>query len=142
MRVPWLLLASSVAALLSTAAAAQDAALEFRVTGLTTDQGQVICTLYGDQESWLSSDTNLGTATAKPADGGATCLFPSIPTGTYAVFFMHDLNDNGDMDKNLLGIPKEPWGFSRDAPVRLGPPPFSAAAFEHPSTEVQSATVK
>ena len=31
-------------------------------------------------------------------------------------------------DRNLIGIPKEDYGFSRDAASRFGPPKFDDAA--------------
>jgi uncharacterized protein (DUF2141 family) len=30
----------------------------------------------------------------------------------------------------MLGLPREAMGFSNNAPIRLGPPRFDAAAFE------------
>ena len=32
--------------------------------------------------------------------------------GDYAVAIIQDLNENEKLDKNFLGIPKEPYGFS------------------------------
>jgi uncharacterized protein (DUF2141 family) len=39
-----------------------------------------------------------------------------------------DVNGSGKLDKNFLGIPKEPCGFSNGARGSAGPPKFSAAA--------------
>jgi uncharacterized protein (DUF2141 family) len=128
--------------LLGTTASAEDTAIELHVTGLQTDDGHVICTLYEDTESWLSSDVYRATTKARPADGVAVCVFPSIPAGTYAVSFIHDANDDGALDKNFIGIPREPWGVSQDAPARLGAPSFEAASFEHPGVEELAATVR
>ncbi|MES2370531.1 DUF2141 domain-containing protein [Thiobacillus thioparus] len=38
---------------------------------------------------------------------------------------------NGKLDTNLLGIPKEGYGFSNDAKASLGAPTFSAASFPY-----------
>ena len=35
------------------------------------------------------------------------------------------LNSNGEMDNNLLGFPKEPYGFGNDAKINLAPPAFA-----------------
>jgi len=35
-----------------------------------------------------------------------------IPPGTYAIACYHDENDNGKLDTNFLGIPKEGTGAS------------------------------
>ena len=32
--------------------------------------------------------------------------------GNYAVAIIQDLDENGELNKNFLGIPKEPYGFS------------------------------
>lgn len=54
--------------------------------------------------------------------------FDRVSAGTWAIAVLHDENGNGKADRALL-IPREGFGFSRDAPVRFGPPSFAAAAF-------------
>lgn len=125
-----------IALLLGLAAWAAAPDLVVRVEGLDSAGGVVICTLYDSETTWLQDPGFVATVQAAPADGSATCVFPAIPPGRYAVTFIHDLNNNGDMDTNLLGLPREPWGVSRDAPVRLGPPRFEDAAFLHPGARV------
>ena len=49
--------------------------------------------------------------------------------GRYAIALLHDENGNGKIDKALM-IPREGFGFSRDAPLRMGPPSFKDAAFD------------
>lgn len=51
----------------------------------------------------------------------AQAIFENVPTGTYALFVLHDANNNNKMDKNFVGIPKEGYGASRN---KL---PFAAA---------------
>jgi uncharacterized protein (DUF2141 family) len=55
---------------------------------------------------------------------------PALPPGRYAVQVIYDRNTNNKLDTNLLRIPQEPVGFSRDAQGRMGPPKFEQAAFE------------
>ena len=50
--------------------------------------------------------------------------------GRYAIALLHDENSNGKADRVLGMMPKEGFGFSRDAPVRMGPPKFRDAAFD------------
>ena len=65
-----------------------------------------------------------------PAKGDDVLRFTGVKPGTYAIALLHDENDNGKMDKKLLFMPKEGYGFSRDAPVRMAPPKFEAARFD------------
>lgn len=61
-----------------------------------------------------------------PAQDGPVLVFRHVPPGIYAVSLFHDENANGRLDKTM-GIPNEGYGFSRDAPIRWGPPSFSTA---------------
>ena len=56
--------------------------------------------------------------------------FKNIPHDTYALAVFHDENNNGVLDKNALGIPIEPYGFSRNARARFSATPFEDAQFE------------
>jgi uncharacterized protein (DUF2141 family) len=38
--------------------------------------------------------------------------FTDLPKGKYAVSAYQDINKNGQLDKNIFGIPKEKYGFS------------------------------
>jgi uncharacterized protein (DUF2141 family) len=41
-----------------------------------------------------------------------------------------DVNGNGKLDTNLIGIPKEPVGASRNPALRFGPPKFEETAVD------------
>ena len=66
-----------------------------------------------------------------PATGGrVTVSFPDVMPGTYAIKVFHDTNGNGALDTNIVGMPKEPYGFSNDAMGTFGPPDFGQASFK------------
>jgi uncharacterized protein (DUF2141 family) len=67
------------------------------------------------------------TTLSIPAGAGRFTL-PALPRGDYALAVIHDENGNGKLD-TFAGIPREGYGFSRNAPVRFGPPRFAAARF-------------
>jgi uncharacterized protein (DUF2141 family) len=56
--------------------------------------------------------------------------FDAIPAGNYAIAAFLDENGNGVMDKNLLGIPKEKYGFSNNPAPAMRAAKFEEAAFE------------
>ncbi len=39
-----------------------------------------------------------------------------------AIRLFQDLDGDGELDKNALGMPTEPFGFSNDPVIRFGPP--------------------
>ncbi len=58
-----------------------------------------------------------------------------VKEGTYAFVAFIDENNNGVMDKNRLGIPKEPIGFSVSKMGLFGPPSFKKASYQIPGTK-------
>jgi len=69
----------------------------------------------------------LARATAKLVEGRAVVNFTAIGPSTVAVAAYLDCNGNGRLDRNWLGQPTEPYGFSNGATGTFGPPGFGAA---------------
>jgi len=55
------------------------------------------------------------------------CRFENLPSGDYAVSVFNDENNNGQLDTNLFGIPKEDWGVSNNIRHALSSPTFEEA---------------
>nr|WP_245817423.1 DUF2141 domain-containing protein [Hydrococcus rivularis] len=53
--------------------------------------------------------------------------FENLQPGSYAVAVLHDANNDGEANRNALGIPVEGFGFSRNPVIRTGPPKFNDA---------------
>ncbi|MDZ7848305.1 MAG: DUF2141 domain-containing protein [Owenweeksia sp.] len=65
-----------------------------------------------------------------PPTIGKTIYKVALPTGNYTIKAYHDLNNNEELDRNTLGIPQEPYGFSNNArgtfrPASHGRPIFT-----------------
>ncbi len=99
-----------------------------RVLNVKGSRGVVraaICT----REIFLKPACEFGASV--PAHPGVVVLtVHNVPPGVYAAVAHHDADGNGVIERNLLGIPTEGIGFSRDAPMNFGPPHFDAASFE------------
>jgi uncharacterized protein (DUF2141 family) len=54
--------------------------------------------------------------------------FAAVPPGDYVLAVIHDENGNAKVD-TFLGIPREGVGFSRNPPMKMGPPKYEAARF-------------
>ncbi len=114
------------AALLLAAATAPAATVEVRIAGVTA-KGKVSVAVC-DKERFLKQCAYNASV---PAQAGETLVsVKGVPPGTWAVVAYQDENSNGELDTNMLGIPKEPYGFSRDARSKFGPPGFDDAAIE------------
>lgn len=66
---------------------------------------------------------------APAAAGTVRVRIENVPAGLYAAQAFHDEDDNGKLERSMLGLPKEAMGFSNDARLRMGPPRFDDAAF-------------
>ncbi|GGE04564.1 hypothetical protein GCM10011515_25200 [Tsuneonella deserti] len=123
------MLGLALAGTLLTGAGEPAGIVSLKVTGLRSDKGQVMVCLTREADRFPDCS---GSATARtailPANRPET-TFAHLPQGRYAISVLHDENGNGRADKTLGLIPREGFGFSRDAPVRMGPPRFDQAAF-------------
>jgi len=52
----------------------------------------------------------------------------ALAYGRYSVAVFQDLNGNGRLDANTLGIPTEPYGFSNNPKVKWSAPTFAETA--------------
>lgn len=59
-----------------------------------------------------------------------TYSFKDLPQGEYAFAIYHDENKNNKLDKNLLGVPTEYYGFSNNARRTFSAPSFEEASFD------------
>lgn len=59
--------------------------------------------------------------------------FRGVPAGRYAIMSFQDLDNDGQIDRNMTGIPTEPWGYSGSPEFMMGPPSFDSVAFDVPA---------
>ena len=118
-----------VAALSAASAIATAHELKVEVLNARSNNGYVAAAVYGDGEAWLQDGRAVQVARVAAADK-AVLVFSNLPAGRYAVSVFHDENGNGKLDKNVMGIPTERYGFSRDARGTMGPPSFADAAVD------------
>lgn len=90
------------------------------------EQGEIICGLFDSKEGFPSNPAPQNKQLI-PASKAVTCIFRDLPPGKYAVAIMNDLNGNGYLDKNVFGVPKEPWGVSNDIRHSMREPKFEEA---------------
>jgi len=118
-----------LAPLLVSAVPAPGGEVVVSVSGLRSAKGQVLACLTARAKGFPDCAKDpAARKLAGSAARGMTLTFVGIPPGTYAVSLLHDENGNGRADMALM-LPREGFGFSRDATLRLGPPKFARAAF-------------
>ena len=102
--------------------------LKVTIEGLENNKGKVMVGLFASKEGY-SSDKELRGCSSEIKDRKAECIFEGIPYGIYAIKAYQDKNGNAKLDKNFMGIPNEPYGFSNNAQGEFGPPKWEDAKF-------------
>ncbi len=101
------------------------------VKNIKNDKGQITVDLHGDNPAtFLKSGAKLARVRVPAVKGEMHICMPVKKPGIYAIALYHDRNGNEKLDKTWIGLPAEPYGVSRDAPARGGPPKHKEAAFE------------
>jgi len=109
---------------------AQAVDLNLSIRNLGSDKGTVYVALYDSADSFKSRGKGLAGQYIPVYGSTVTATFRGLQPGRYALSVFHDEHGNGKLDTNLLGLPTEPYGFSRDAVGTMGPPTFDAAAID------------
>jgi uncharacterized protein (DUF2141 family) len=87
--------------------------------------------------SEYAGETQAYLEKAVPMDGeSATVTFQDVDPGQYAVAVYLDGNENGELDTNLFGAPKEPIGFSRNPRIGMSRPGFGETVIEYTGGDV------
>lgn len=107
--------------------------IHVKILSIRNNTGTVGCALFDSpvgfpEEALLSAKKVM---VLKVRETPARCDFEDIAPGTYALAVIHDENMNGKLDTNMLGIPKEGYGFSNDVKALLRAPSFSSASFRY-----------
>ena len=90
--------------------------LTVKITGFDGVKGNLVMSIYRATDDYLSVTNPYKYAKVSVSsleDGKHTLMH--LPKNTYAVAVYQDVNKNGKLDANLLGVPTERYGFSNNA---------------------------
>lgn len=132
-----LLLISSLSCHELFSQSAKAGTLEIHFTHLRSDKGSIAIGINTSSKGWpRKAEKEMQFKKAAVKDGVFVVRIPDMPFGTMAISVLDDENNNVEMDMRL-GVPQEGFGFSRDAPLGLGPPKFDNCSFEFGSDNQQ-----
>jgi uncharacterized protein (DUF2141 family) len=126
-------------ALLPIAALAGEGTLRVVAADVRSDRGSIVVWVYDNADNWLSDRWRTRKAVAvagNRADDSVTVQL-DLPPGEYAFSVFQDLDDDGKLARNFIGIPKEPAGLSNNVRPKFGPPRYKDAKFTIGDTPVE-----
>jgi len=105
--------------------------IQLQIENIQKKEGSIKVAIFNSEDTFLVDDAAyLTNSTQVGSTNSVTITFSEVPYNTYSVAIYHDVNDNNQLDKNLFGVPKEPYGFSNNARSKWGPPKYEAAKFQ------------
>ncbi|MCB1690818.1 MAG: DUF2141 domain-containing protein [Halioglobus sp.] len=101
------------------------------ISGMASATGNVFIAVYDSDDTWLGDDVVMSkkVAIADALDGELVRTELQLPPGEYALSVFYDRDDDGELDTNFIGIPKEPVALSNNVVPKFGPPSYSDAVF-------------
>jgi len=106
----------------------ENVTLNIHITDIQNTKGKKIFVGIFDKKGFPKDQKAIYSA-EKVADSDNITLSIHLPLGTYAAAVYHDINENGRMDKNMFGIPKEPYGLSNNVIPKFKEPTFEECSF-------------
>lgn len=132
MRIRHFLLALSVLSLFPLLLLGAGGTLRVTATNVTSDAGSIVVRVYENSDTWLGDNwrTRKIVKVAGHRTDDTVIVELQLPPGEYALHVFQDINDDGKLARNFLGMSKEPAGFSNNVKTRLGSPGFRDASFK------------
>jgi uncharacterized protein (DUF2141 family) len=130
---------SSSSATTLPATAPTGALLTVTITDVRNAKGDLIFGVFTRPDGFPNVQSKSVYWDVKPAASpfadsatGRVTFTTRLPPGRYAAGVLHDENRNGDMDKNLAGIPTEGYGVTNNPKPRFRKATFQEATFTLP----------
>lgn len=99
------------------------------VSRLESTESAVKLYFYNVRESFLKPKQYAFLKVVRPGGQDRITLPVELANGDWAVAITQDTNNNDKLDKNMMGIPTEPFAFSNNVRPRFAPPAFEDCKF-------------
>jgi len=124
-----------LAIVLNSYEAFAQSSLEIHVDNIKSKKGSIQFGLFTSEGDYLKNPVEKRVIKSTGKD--VTVVFENLQPGDYALSVIHDENENGELDSNALGIPKEGFGFGNNALGSFGPPSFEKAKIKIADQDVK-----
>lgn len=98
---------------------------EIKVAGIRSPNGKILVNVFKDQTSYDDEKPCKKFVFDKKAlTNGTLVINCDLEPGVYGFTIVDDENNNGKIDKNIIGMPKEGFGFSNFFMEKMKKPMF------------------
>ncbi|MEZ4883677.1 MAG: DUF2141 domain-containing protein [Chitinophagales bacterium] len=116
--------------------------LKVEITNIQNSRGVILVAIYDSEETFLDEPLQYKIVAIDSTTKFPTSIetfFEGLKVGQYAVSVYHDENENWELDRNWIGIPKEMFGFSNNARAKFSPPTFEECSVDIIQSEFSKA---
>lgn len=103
--------------------------VKIRFTDTNRKDGEILYAIFNDRGEFPKGKTfdEGAVRVVSEIDGAIETI--DLPEGEYAISVFLDENQNKKLDTNVIGIPKERFGFSNNPKILTGPPGYTKCKF-------------
>ena len=105
--------------------------LTVNVTNLKSKTATVVIGLYAPANKFLDENDQLKEYRIKPKNGKFSAKITNQNYGEFGMAIYQDVDGDGKITKNLIGIPKEPYAFSNNYKPTIKAPSFNDCKFTY-----------
>ena len=116
----------------SSSQANDSAELSITITNVRKITGRIQIGIYNENSDFLSTDGQFRVVYEEVKSDTVVSIIKDLPVGEYGIAIYHDENLDNECNKNFLGIPKEPYGFSTNFKPRFRKPNFNDIKISFP----------
>lgn len=98
--------------------------LTIKIKDLPENSGKIMLELFDAERNTLQK------IVGKIRNQQCTIHIDSLANGQYAFRYFHDIDGDGELNTNWVGMPTEPYGFSNNVVGSFGPPSFERWLFD------------
>ena len=95
------------------------------ITNIKEVKGTIVMGIYNNSSKFLKEGYAYKTVSEKVEGNQVEITVSGIPKGTYAISLYQDVNSDKKCNRNVVGKPTEPYGFSNGFKRKLSKPSFN-----------------
>lgn len=103
--------------------------LTIQIQNIKVIKGAIKIGIFNTNKDFLGDNSAIRNYSIDVKSNSAKIVIDDLPTGDYAVSMYQDVNSDNICNRNFMGIPKEPYGFSNNFKPKFSAPKFEDCKF-------------
>ncbi len=102
------------------------------VSNIKVLKGNIVVNLYNKADDFPKSGRFYKKIGFRISSSKMICKLKDIPKGEYAIAIYHDKNSDNKFNQNFVGLPIEPYGFSKNVRPQMSAPDYEDVKIRFP----------